>query len=469
MARMGSQERKDTRRRRGAAAVVALLALGLLGWLLLWPRPDPGSPPGETEVAPPAVELPPHLPVTLKPGFVPDSLRPPPDPPIIEEVVVEKEEVCDGEENLVTIRARAPDERDEPYLQYQVAGQPGPQAVVRYWKGAPPPVAQVVSRAGVVSTAPVPDVRFKECAAPRIVLVSSRTMENTEAGMLFAARVRAGAPAEGAPSDPFEPVLYRWNFGDGETAETREPWVEHSYEWRTQDRLYTTYLVEVEVVSTKGEIERGRHVVEHFNAEYANLAWYGVVVPRWAFTPRFAVLGPDGIARVSVLLWHNQPEPIQLTRIEITREVEGEGEPAAAPRTVAPREIFGSDRLPPKGLEVDLALDVGAEPRGLADHYEVFGQTVDGLPAHVRFSLMRPDPPLDRESAMPVDEVSAARIHRAQEVLGKARVTEEEIWRVEQSGGMDDLPGVNPYAPSRVILPSGEEVPIDLSELRLED
>src|SRR5690349_488437 len=38
--------------------------------------------------------------------------------PVIDEVVLEKSEVCEGEENLVTVKAHSPDPEDDPFLHY---------------------------------------------------------------------------------------------------------------------------------------------------------------------------------------------------------------------------------------------------------------------------------------------------------------------------------------------------------------
>src|SRR4051812_40130259 len=51
-------------------------------------------------------------------------------PPVFDVIRVEKEEVCEGEENLVTVRAHTTDGND-PFLHYTVAGEAGAQVPVR--------------------------------------------------------------------------------------------------------------------------------------------------------------------------------------------------------------------------------------------------------------------------------------------------------------------------------------------------
>src|SRR5262245_1879905 len=54
----------------------------------------------------------------------------PPLPPIIDSSTVEKDEVCEGEENLVTVRAHTPDDNDA-FLHYQIGGARGSPVAVR--------------------------------------------------------------------------------------------------------------------------------------------------------------------------------------------------------------------------------------------------------------------------------------------------------------------------------------------------
>src|SRR5712664_1123156 len=109
------------------AGFAAGLLLLLVLVLTLWPRPntpqsDVGSdrplnrlsvnrPPPRT-VRPTA----PQPPAPIEPGK--------PLPPVIDEIVLEKEEVCEGEENLVTVRAHTLDGAD-PLLHYVIGSERG--------------------------------------------------------------------------------------------------------------------------------------------------------------------------------------------------------------------------------------------------------------------------------------------------------------------------------------------------------
>src|SRR5689334_17758918 len=53
-----------------------------------------------------------------------------PLPPVIDSITVEKDEVCEGEENLVTVRAHTPDDNDA-FLHYQIGPTRGSPVALR--------------------------------------------------------------------------------------------------------------------------------------------------------------------------------------------------------------------------------------------------------------------------------------------------------------------------------------------------
>jgi hypothetical protein len=123
-----TSQRRATRNRKVLWG--ALAGVLLLGAFLLHER---GSSRGtEDEARRPELEA---APVSRDPGGPASSRLPPapaaaiaspaPAPPIIDEIRVEKPEVCEGEENLVTVRAHTPDGNDA-FLHYQIGTHPGP-------------------------------------------------------------------------------------------------------------------------------------------------------------------------------------------------------------------------------------------------------------------------------------------------------------------------------------------------------
>jgi hypothetical protein len=426
-------------------AIAAVIAVGAL-LLILW-QATRRSDVERAAVAPAAAEHPRaslRPPLTPPAGMIPDGLRPSTNqPPIIDEVTVEKTEVCDGEDTIVTVRARAPDPRDDRYLEYQVGGQPGPVAVVNWWKEAPPERVWVKGRDGALAEADLPRVVVKDCEPSRRLFLSSRELANADATYLFAARV-----VNATATTPMQPVRYRWSFGDGNTVETDVPHVEHTFDMRG-DSMYSHFVVTCEAIAADGERVRGRRSFDIMNLEALNLANYGVIVPRWAFLPRYPVTGDDGVVGVAVRLWHGGPHALELERVVLTVEdlpEDAERPVARAEQVLSPQLLLGTTRLPASGISFDLAMDTRAEPQIFGMHYEVYGRSSEGWPVYVRFSLLRPRPPPTRDRHAPVDPVFAAKVRKAQELLGKQLVNQDEIWTLEETGAFAGIAVPGSYA-----------------------
>src|SRR5262245_47618869 len=94
--------------------------------------------------------------------------EPEPQPPIIDEIKVEKTEVCEGEENLITVKAHTPVGRDDAYLHYFIGTSAGQSVPLRTYLGsdgtadqAPEMQIQVFGRDNVTTTVPVPRYTVK--------------------------------------------------------------------------------------------------------------------------------------------------------------------------------------------------------------------------------------------------------------------------------------------------------------------
>src|SRR5579871_4046723 len=99
----GMKTSGPTQERRARSVPLILLALGALLVFVLWPRKAPRPvKPAADETA--ANLSPPPAPYTLRGPPVPESAEPEPAP-VIDGIELEKNEVCEGEENLVTIHA----------------------------------------------------------------------------------------------------------------------------------------------------------------------------------------------------------------------------------------------------------------------------------------------------------------------------------------------------------------------------
>jgi hypothetical protein len=363
-----------------------------------------------------------------------------PAPPIIDEILVEKPEVCEGEENLVTVRAHTPDHADDAYLHYLIAGETGARVPVR---GVANPQlvsarqVTVFGRNNVATTVPLPPFRVKDCKVPRRLFIEHRVNPNTSAEFSFNARIFDAA---------IEPVRYEWDFGDGQRSTTSVPVEVHDFSARRQDALYSQILVRCTAVAADGEQVSGRDSLQLLNPLFEDFAYKGIVTIVAELTPRFPVADADGVVRLRVRLWHQSPGPVHVERVVRLRQLWGQ--PSPPPEELAPIDVLGSSDIPPEGIETHVELDLHGAPELFAHAYQIFGTSSDGWPARGSFSAMRPTELPTRERNHPVDDpMLRARILRAREILGQAYVTDEDLWRLEREGffrGLEPAAGLPP-------------------------
>jgi hypothetical protein len=434
-----------TRRHRFAIAATAAAVL-LLAW---WLRRDTEDTPTATAAsAPPAV------------AATPAAAAPPPrdrsaagmravvadaKAPIIDAVVLEKSEVCDGEENLVTVKAHAPDPEDEPFLRYMIAGSTGRSVVVR---GSSDPGAhdhaEVIAfgRNGVSTSVPLPRFQVKPCKAPHKLLLTYRMLPNRPAEL----ELTATLVAHGA-SQPFQPVRFVWTFGDGTTSETSVPVEVHDYSRRPQQTLMSSFVVGCTAYAASGEQVEGRTSLELTNLAFETFAYKGVVKLSGELAPRFAEVDADGVVTQRIRLWHSHDRAVQIRRLSRTRLAMGQ-RPIAEEVSAS---VLGISQIGPgqtaESRPIQLDTHEAREVYGVEYHVE--GVTDDGWPVSGNFAIMRPPPPPTKERHTPViDPVLKAKILRARELLARQFVTDEDIWRLEREGLMTDLE-IEPAEPSR--------------------
>jgi hypothetical protein len=429
----------DPRTRRAAAAGLAVL-IGLAIWAVLWrrkPAPDlTSSALTHDATAAPLRET----------GSPPAPARAPAvaAPPIVDSITVEKDEVCEGEENLVTVQAHTPDGNDA-FLHYQLGSIRGSPAALRsFLDDRGRPTAHRVSVFGknnVVTSAPVPSFRVKRCDVSPTVIIEHRLRPNTAAEFELEARIvnTGGVGAYDAAVAAVRPRGFRWSFGDGSREDGREPRVVHSFAARPQDTLYSHFLVTVDVLAEDGRVLQGRHSIELLNPAFEAFAYKGVVLLFADLDPRFPVLSERGIVAQGVRLWHTRPGVVTISKITMTtRRLDGQGSPAAHP---SPGSVLGAAVIPPgRGLELRAVLDTRAEPDTLSHDYALEGRTDDGHPVRGAFSVMRPPALPSRERHEPIsDPLLVAKVKMAREVLHREYVTDEDIWALERAGQFDGL------------------------------
>jgi hypothetical protein len=443
------------RRRTWLAAGGALIAL-LAVWLL-WPTaPVAGVPPPEGR----GPTMSPELQAKLKPLQQPAQLARelpggPGAVPIIDEVTVEKKEVCEGEENLVTIKAHTPDGSD-PFLHYLVGAQVGQRIPLRTWLAddgeVPKQEVHVFGKNNVETTAPLPQFLVKSCRPPRMINLIPHLKANTFGDYVLEAKV-VDVPAldleKAKPPPPFKPQSYEWTFGDGEGATTPAPFAEHSYETRQQDRMYSHFLVQVTARGEGGESVTGRAALQLLNPAYEDLAGKGVVSLMVQLTPRFPELGTDGVVRQRVRLFHFRDKPVYLQSAAAFRHRVGDPTGDAAPEREDPFQLMGGDIVPPgHGLEFEARLDTRKDADVFSVEHVLEGKDADGMPARGAFSVMRPpEAPTKQNSTAVMDPALKQKILAARRILGRPYVTDEDLMRLEREGKFADLPPVPPQPP----------------------
>jgi hypothetical protein len=365
---------------------------------------------------------------------------PPPEPePIIDEVTVEKREVCEGEENLVTVRAHTVNGTDD-YLHYHIGTELGSSVPVRIWP-APDgtytrPIVSVFGRNNATARVQMPDVRIKRCKSMRNAFIDARVNPNTRAEFTLSARV-VDLPAPDARSQPkpFQPVSFAWTFGDGASATTKVPWVVHSYEDRPQDAVYAQFVVGVEVMGDDGQKVSARRALELLNPVAEAFKVKGIVQLLFVMDPRFPELDAHGVVHEHVRLFHLRPESVTIEKMLLTRVyVEGTGE--APPEVIEPSSVLGTTVIPPgRGIEFDLTLDTNSHQDTFGLTYQVMGHSAAGNAAQCMFSILRPPPKPTANSHDPIwDGELLAKVKRARELLHRETVTDEDIWQLEREG-----------------------------------
>lgn len=441
----------DSRRRKaGIAAFGAGLLVALLVWL--WPEDTPPAPPTPPPPASPGPRLTATAPApaaqpapTAEPPAAPAEAPADPAAPVIDEITVEKTEVCEGEENLITVRAHTPDGTDA-FLHYTIGGRLGPRVPVRSWiadDGEQPKLEIVVfGKNNVATKAEVPPFKVKPCKPQRMALITSNLRANTWAEFDFEVKLLEEPAPGNVPVPPFKPRSYEWTFGDGQTATTEVPYVTHGFEGRKQESMFSHFLIEVKVHGSGGEEPvLARTSLQLLNPVFEDLSTKGVVTLLVQFTPRFPELGSDGVVRQKVRLFHLRDRPVFIHNARVFKHRVNNPAGASLEQVVAPSTLLGSSIIPPgKGLEFELKLDTRQEPNVFSMEYLVEGKDSEGLPVRGAFSIMRPPPRPTKENSDPVvDSLLKAKILAARKILNRPYVTDEDLWVLERQGKFAEL------------------------------
>jgi hypothetical protein len=377
-------------------------------------------------------------------------------PPVIDEIVLEKKEVCAGEENLVTVKSHTTNGTD-PFLHTLIDGHQGSSFPVTLWRDDNGAVlgnhsVTVFGRGNVATTVPLPMYEVKDCRPTYIAELVQRVRSNTWSDFEFNARVvgipraptdadrQRGAPPPPVPK-PFKAVSWSWDFGDGSSTTTLTPIVEHDYEGRAQTSLYSYYVVGVTIRGAKGEVATGRSTLSLINPAFEALAEKGIVALMISLDPRFPEIGTDGKVTQKVRLWHTSPQAVTIEHAMVTRYYK-QAAGQTPPSEVDVASVLGTTIIPSgkDGITTTVVLDPQSEDEVFSKTWDLKGVSADDLPVLGSFSVMLPPAKPGPDAGSTVfDPLLKQKIILAREILGKDVVNDEDLWRLQREGMFADL------------------------------
>src|SRR6266850_1443663 len=315
--------------------------------------------------------------------------------PVFDLVRVEKDEVCEGEENLVAVHAHTTDGNDA-FLHYTVAGEAGAQVPVRAYVGRDgKPMQQYAvafSKDNVATRIELPPYRVKNCRPSRMLVVTMRMLPNSVAEREFTATVQS---LDGVP---FTPAWYEWDFGDGSLDATADPVATHDYSGLAQKTAFTDLIVKVKALDGGGQSVEGRFPLHIRNVAF-DTRRRGMATLFLPESPGSAPAPPDVAA---------------IDQTSLLRQIE----------------------LPPGVVrEESLEFDFAALPTVYAVTVDLQGITSAGTPARGQLTILRPQPRPTRENSVPIeDPAMILKIRRAMAILKQDTVSQEDLSRLEREG-----------------------------------
>jgi hypothetical protein len=439
------------RRRGGAALLVA--GAGALFLLFFQHRSSSttASPAGETIVtsasAPGLAHSTPETaaaqPIETRPLDPNASTR------FIDEVLVDRTEVCANETALVTVKAHDPRANPRPLL-LNVSGNRGDRVPVSFAAPGQYPVLVSASSEDRQMEVRAFTLHVRDCGgAFQYVRVMHEATEKLDTQRFVATPFfdrlechdlpRAEMLRCNARPPSGEAYTYVWDFGDGSRETTHDGYIEHNYSHRPQDDVLSSFLVKVEVESTSLGKLTGLTSLAFENLSNANKRRLGVITPTIRLDSREG--GSDG----SKVTWNaNVLNPDQATltleNVSVTVTPCGGGDIRILQRRA--RDVFDDVTLPPgtsarrvqfSDGDLDSFCSVLFEATGFAPGgYRV--QAVFGDRLRVNGVAIGPD------TTDPLLRKRSERALRALEILGRdpergeATVSEDEIRALELQG-----------------------------------
>lgn len=313
--------------------------------------------------------------------------RPPVDNIVIERVEVSKQEVCKGEDVVVTVHAESKD-KEEQYLSYGALGRPdivGPRFTLQLQESLGYDWLKVFvqGKYGTSTVASVPPVLVKDCEAPVSVSIDVERKAAAFDRAMLTARVTAPDSAQ-----PFVAIEYEWDFGDGTSLKSERPQIEHSYEGRPHTSAYSYFFITVKARDAGGRVAEASRSLRFVNLGFIPLADRREVQ---VFTgARSAGAASDS---EKIWLYHGAPYAVRVERV-IVKDVTTDA--AGAQKETNRREydalgLLGFADLPPgQSRETRDLNDLRPTSAGTTRILELTGRGPGGSTVVGAFTLLPP-------------------------------------------------------------------------------
>ena len=187
--------------------------------------------------------------------------------PVIDRILVDKTEVCRGEENFVHVDLSTVDDSDADlkvvlqgtgFIGSDSTGRRLPMRLLAPRTPEEMPTVVVFGRGGTFAEQQVPSIRVKDCDAEPFLGLDARKLSD-----------------QGPAAYQFEAVLGSkalsnvvWSFGDGETQTTQGARVTHDYGQRPQQGRFSEFLISATGTDEEGRTFRGYRTLELVNRDY---------------------------------------------------------------------------------------------------------------------------------------------------------------------------------------------------------
>jgi len=308
-------------------------------------------------------------------------------PPMIDQVSVDKKEVCRGEDNFATVKAHTLDGADY-YLRIGMTDPEsgrmlqGTRIPFHLDRQPTHPIRVSVEGRRRASFVDLPEIRVKDCDVPRRVNIVTRRSFDASDRVQFTASVAETRQPSSFDNAPFAPVSYEWDFGDGQTEVTTSADVMHSYEARSQASVVSVFLVHVRLKERGDRQIEGAITVPLTNRGFVPLIHENTVLVSAGVTRKEGSDEPQ-----KIWLYHGYPQTVTIDRVEVVETAEGpQGE--VTRREIARDTVLGFSSLAAGESRVLPTLDAVLTRAGRARSLVITGHTDDGKAATGSIALV---------------------------------------------------------------------------------